>query len=575
MTVFRYDLVRTTRRGRAAVLRAAYGLALLVALGGVFARWFPGSLDPHRLFVTNEVPARQVARFAEFFVRRFLEIQYFAALFLAAVSAAGAVAEERQRGTLDSLLVTGLSGADLVLGKFAARWLSAAGLLLTGAPILAMTLLWGGVDWRILAFESGQTLVTTLSMAGLGVLFSTLVRSVRRAVVLTLLVGGGLTLFTSLICLTQFYLSWQKPPFVFPDIWAPPLALYGLCQVVICLISLIMAAWLIRPQPLSPTERDLLRRAYDTLPAGSSVRVALVPHLLVGAPPPWSPAARPPAKRTRILPVPPIGDDPLLWKELHFGGSAAAGELVRVIAYGLIGGGLTVGLTFLLTSLFGLPRWVREEGGHGSRGLTLALLTVAAVGTALRAAATVGRERERQTLDSLRVLPAGPDAVLWAKWLGGVLRMRWLAAAAAGVLLIGVLAGGVHPASVVWLAVAAAVHGGFLASLGLFVSVSTAGTGRAAVATMVGLIATWVGPPVLFGYWLGFAGKSGPAGPAWFAALWQDGLSPPLTWRFLAFGYESKVDDDRFVGVMLGLAVYAAAAWVLWRLAAWRFRRGA
>src|SRR5438045_3084167 len=44
MGVFLYDLIRATRRGRLALLRTAYALALLAALGGVYVNWFPGRL---------------------------------------------------------------------------------------------------------------------------------------------------------------------------------------------------------------------------------------------------------------------------------------------------------------------------------------------------------------------------------------------------------------------------------------------------------------------------------------------------------------------------------------------------
>jgi hypothetical protein len=103
--------------------------------------------------------------------------------------------------------------------------------------------------------------------------------------------------------------------------------------------------------------------------------------------------------------------------------------------------------------------------------------------------------------------------------------------------------------------------------------VTTAGTGRATVATLVAMIAAWVGPPVAFGYWLGLAGKGAASARPWLAALLQEGLTPPYTWRFLTFNPRAVVDDQRFAGVMLGLALYASAAWLLWRLAARRFRR--
>src|SRR5581483_397639 len=36
-----------------------------------------------------------------------------------------------------------------------------------------------------------------------------------------------------------------------------------------------------------------------------------------------------PRAAVRVFPPPPVGRDPLLWKELHFGGYATAGELLR------------------------------------------------------------------------------------------------------------------------------------------------------------------------------------------------------------------------------------------------------
>jgi ABC-type transport system involved in multi-copper enzyme maturation permease subunit len=586
MSVFRYDLVRTTRRGRASLLRTVYALALLVALGGLFVRWFPGSLAPDRLFANADLATGHTAKLADDFAATCLLVQFVAAVLLTPVYAAGAFAGERQRGTLDAVLVTQLSGAELVFGRFAARWLIVVGLLITGLPVLGLTQLWGGINWPTLAYGFGMTALTTLSLGGLSVLFSVRANSVRAAVLSTYVVAAGLA---AILAIMPYPIYFASPLTMAPSMlqmvpcgempWMIWLVGYACWHIPLCIIALIWAAWLIRPQPLSKVERDLLARAYERLPAGSSVRVALASHLLVGAPPPWSPDARHPRRRSRVLPVPPIGDDPLLWKELHFGGPAAVGELLRVMAYGLIGGVLTVGLTFILTWAFKVPRLLRQDTLDAynpvTRDLSLVLLTIVLIGTALRAASTVGRERERHTLESLRVLPAGPEAVITAKWLGSALRMRWLALAVFVVLLVGVSGAAIHPAAVVWLALAGAVHVAFLASLGLFFSVTTANTGRATVATVVGLGATWGMPPVLFNYWLGLHGKSAALDRAWLGALLQEGLSPPLTWRFLSFGPASRalVPDERFAGVMVGLAMYAAAAWVLWRLAAWRFCR--
>src|SRR6478672_4556107 len=118
MGVFVTDLRRTTRRGRPALLRAAYGLALLAALGGLFARQFPAGLSMEPPVVPRHQAAGELARFSAQFADVCVLVQLATVLILAPVVAAGAIAEERHRGTLDLLLMSDLSGWRIVVGKF-------------------------------------------------------------------------------------------------------------------------------------------------------------------------------------------------------------------------------------------------------------------------------------------------------------------------------------------------------------------------------------------------------------------------------------------------------------------------
>ncbi len=67
--------------------------------------------------------------------------------------ASQSLAEERRQGTLGLLFLTDLKGYDVVLGKFAALWLSAFYVLLALLPATALPLLLGGVTggefWRV------------------------------------------------------------------------------------------------------------------------------------------------------------------------------------------------------------------------------------------------------------------------------------------------------------------------------------------------------------------------------------------------------------------------------------------
>src|SRR5262245_45872989 len=146
MAVFFYDLLRTTRRGRLMLVRTGYGLALLAALGLLFARWFPDQLTPAGLFSPGpDLLPSDIARFGEQFAMVVLLVQLAAVVVLTPAYAAGAVAEERQRGTLDALRTTELTDREIVHGKLASRIAPPLGLMLTGLPVLTLVPFLGGV----------------------------------------------------------------------------------------------------------------------------------------------------------------------------------------------------------------------------------------------------------------------------------------------------------------------------------------------------------------------------------------------------------------------------------------------
>src|SRR5439155_10298292 len=113
---------------------------LLVALAGVFAKWFGADrLAPAGWFgPAPDMPLRDLAAFAREFSAACLAVQFGAVLLITPALTAGAIAEERQRQTLDDLLLTRLSGRDIVLGKLAARWVQVVGVLLAGVPVLCL-----------------------------------------------------------------------------------------------------------------------------------------------------------------------------------------------------------------------------------------------------------------------------------------------------------------------------------------------------------------------------------------------------------------------------------------------------
>ena len=544
MDVFIYDLLRTTRRGRVALVRTVYALALLAALYSLYARWFPLTLSTrHR---TATVSIAEQARFAEEFFGRFLLVQMGAVLVLTPAYTACAIAEERQRRTLEVLLTTRLSPIEIVLGKLASRLAHLFGVLLTGLPILALLPLWGGVDPRMVAIGFAASVLAMLTLSTLGVWCSAQTRSVGGAVAATYGIAAFFCTCPTCLCFADPLFA-PLPPFEDRSFLVHDRALLFLLvgatvQVPVSGLLLWSAAhWLSRfgrspvPQPL---------------PAPPTAMTA-------------APVAPPPTfgrEFGALLALPSVGEWPLLWKELHFGGSESARALVQILFFVMTGFGVTV--TFVLALLVALGGGPDERLAlNGAiRVLTVCALLPATIGTALQAAASVVREREQRTLDTLLTVPGGSDEVLEQKWLGSVLYGRHLLLALLAVVSAGVFSGSVHPLAVPALAVAAITHLGFAASLGVFLSVTVSGSGKAAFIAVAVLLLTYVLP----------AATCCPEGVA---------VVPPLTWLLTVRPWHDN--DDWFdepgaaaVGVA-ALVVYAVFATAFWLIARNRFRREA
>src|SRR5262244_932386 len=129
-----FDAVRTARRFRLALLRALYLSFLLVVLFAVYSFHFGSNFlwTLTHIFEEPTLPGRRLDRFTATFTWAFLGFQYAVLLLLTPVLTVGAVAEEREKRTLDLLLTTQLSAADIVVGKLLPRLAHLFLLLLAG-----------------------------------------------------------------------------------------------------------------------------------------------------------------------------------------------------------------------------------------------------------------------------------------------------------------------------------------------------------------------------------------------------------------------------------------------------------
>ncbi len=157
--VFNREIVLTPRRTRTYVVRSAYGFALFVL---IFTAW---------LVLTGTQRVRDLGDLARFGMTIFqvlAPLQLAVTSFLSAVLAASAVSQEKDRRTLDLLLMTKMSNSELVLGKLLASLLQVVMLLGAALPLFMLAVLFGGVSFGQIGRVFAVTLASVLVCGSLG-----------------------------------------------------------------------------------------------------------------------------------------------------------------------------------------------------------------------------------------------------------------------------------------------------------------------------------------------------------------------------------------------------------------------
>jgi ABC-type transport system involved in multi-copper enzyme maturation permease subunit len=109
-----------------------------------------------------------VARFGAAVFTLISPVQLALAVGFAALLTAAAVAQEKDRRTLDLLLMTRMSNSELVIGKLLASMLSVLVFIVASVPLLMLLVLLGGVShWQVVRVI-GVTLTAALAAGSLG-----------------------------------------------------------------------------------------------------------------------------------------------------------------------------------------------------------------------------------------------------------------------------------------------------------------------------------------------------------------------------------------------------------------------
>jgi ABC-type transport system involved in multi-copper enzyme maturation permease subunit len=491
--VFQFELMTTARKGRTHVIRVAYGVFLLVILWQNFSIW---TSEAGGLFTS-----RQMRWFAQTTFYSFAVFQEIVALALAPALVAGVIADERQRKTLHYLMASRLSSAEIVLGKLGVRLLHAGVCLAVGLPVMSMLTLMGGVDPRLVLLAFAAATSTVFFLGALAILISTHARRVRDAVFAVYALELLWLVVPPIIERLSGSGSW--PANLPGDLarhaneWiaaTSPVSLASISTLMTAGPSAILddLLWMIGLQSglgllMVGLAVVRLRPAYRAQEAGPRFSLARLRR--------W---------RVRFTKLPPCGDDPMHWKELHTSRSGGIARLVGLLATVVLGG-------LLIYGTYGTARPAIEEAllGHPVGGpwgwgtpttmyrwqfnaylsiVTPLIFVVYILGVASGAAGSVTSEHEGDTWVSLTTtLLSGPE-ILRAKMLGSVWRCRMLALAIVLLWLIGLCVGSIHPIGVVVALVELAVFSWFAAALGAILSLQFRSTHRAQALTLAALL---------------------------------------------------------------------------------------
>ena len=566
-----FELVRMARRSNFATMRAVYSCAILSALLLLYVRWVglgAGSFW-QELWAPGRIPMREAAGFGEAFFLVFAIIQFVAVLIVTPICAAPAIAEEKERRTLEFLLATRLESSEIMISKMIAR-LSYLGLLvLTGLPMLSLLQFLGGVEPRLLLAVFIVTASTLFSLTCLSLVCSILASTSRGAIIMTYAWLAFFLVVSS--CGEPIPYAWAtggNPVGAFARLFVviPKLGgneyliLAGQYAALHLTAGAVMYVWAARNLRLRSITGD-----WGVLPDAPEAPKVIYerrprPH--------WEVAA--------IL-RPPLRDRPILWKELHaepifhLGG---AGALVAILFTGMIlpiGYVLLMGVSIATSPGDVLSRATHPLAAYGGSFIACALL----LGVALRAGGTISRERMQRTWDNLLTTTLDNRTILFEKLVGAVLSVRdgwWVLGCVWGLALV---TGGLHPLAFLLLVLTWCAFAVLTAVVALYVSLVARTPLQASLGGLLGAVCVFVSPWVLW-----------TIATAWVTPvfiqeklrpledlLWL-GLTPPSTLKSLAFPF-GALDGDiiwRQVGAALvGSACYALLALGFWKILLRRF----
>lgn len=619
--VLTYDILRTARKKRTFWFRTVYAFLMGIIFTWMYLLWrFDQNseralIDPSRL-----------ARLAETFFNAFMFCQFALVSLITPAVVASTITDEKERRTIEFMLATDLLNREIIFGKFASRVGNILLLVLAGLPVLTMVQFFGGIDPLSVIAGFSSTIVATLSLAGVGIAASVICRKSRDAITLSNLfivtycaasglafVGANLLKRSSIFSgsiLESF--DWELLSYVFicgnPFYMIPEYYLNGslggsgrLIQGTwhFCLFHLLCFATTVTWSGYR-LRSIALRQMFgaDDSPRRWLKRSSVV----VESSRTSTNKSNAEAKKIRsiggsakkMLIKPEIGDSPILWKEVFVDSGLRLGKLAKGIVFFLVLISLIPLLAIFIDifnsyyfDIFGQKSqtlWddLSERINIYVRVSTAIISCLLFLAISVRGAGTIIGERDRHCLDVLLTTPLPANQILWGKWWGCILGMRFGFCWLGFVWIVGITFGGLAPSVLPLLLLSTAVYAGGFAWIGIYCS-STQGTSLKA--TLLAIVTSIFagGGYLLFLICCCMTPFFALIRGDTFVSVFADGIfsfSPPvnLTWlstnKFDQFSNKLMSKEVPFIYFWaFGIMLWCLLSWHLSNLSMARFRK--
>lgn len=401
--IFVRELLTVPRRSGHYAGRAA-GAGLLAILG--ITTW------QATVGFTHDATLGETAAFGLLLFQIIAFVQLLLTLFFATLSAAGAVAQEKDRRTFVLLLLTDMRDYEIVLGKLLGALLPVLVQILVTVPVLSLLLLVGGVAPQQVVQAVVVLLAAGVAAGSLGGLvalwrdrtFQSLALSVLF-LVLYLCVTQGLRILGPAVAPSWDWdtiRSWLDPFITMQTVLAPPAEgwsgippAYGLVIVMLGWCAVLNGIGIRKLRQWNPSGEPIVRREGPEDAAELDESQELEQRAKAHAAP----------GRPRE-----VWANPILWREIRTMAYGRRPLLVK-LAYGIV---LTLILWFAIGEL-------NRPGGRPTFAAAYGLVPVAVLSlllVAAQAATAITSERDIGALDLLLVTDISPREFVFGKLFG-------------------------------------------------------------------------------------------------------------------------------------------------------------